>query len=1014
MKQKKLAVLLMVVIISLSFPGFVSMIPGHTAVSHSVTVAKKPFPYIYRTFPVNVSGNNSAVITQSSVNPSRLYSTEPAPMGIADYGIGSGGLPYEYNSSSFEGVINVSSLQTYNSSLTSSYYGYRYGMSFQLNTVLSFTFSGLKYVYWTQDVAFLNTSNHTLYIIDNVWNFTSANSKIHSSTITGNGQVKSTEGFYYDLGGSPAGGDSTMKYPSTLSLRINTTLSSGVPEVLFQYNAGLGWITFDSPRFTFANGASTPAFVVDGNSYTPLGNFYDSELILGGPAGGSQTNANASNLNLTLLYWNGHNYQAVQNAFNHGSDTAEGIGNVTVSEGIHGENGSPYAKVSTRSGNLGMLYSRSDIAILNVSVPLASSGTLYVNNTAYPFVGSDVNVTLLPEAYVVSVNTSMKEYNLGDISLAAGEYLSLQTENIFSSVLTESGLPSGTQWFVNISSIGRYSSSSNTITIVLPNGTYTYTLGTMNKNYYNHTIGKLTVNGLGHSINVTFEPYLYSVSFVESGLNGTQWAVYYANSVVNRSKSDQIGFMSMNGTFDFWVQIVIGYASNVTSGTVTVNGTDVTHDVVFARARDYNISFTEKGLKNNSLWYLNLTDGQSENSTSPTIVYEMPNGSYGYYDSAGIKYSTSNGQIQINGTDLNVSLNFTELGFLNISVVQSNTTLFLNGNSQGIIGTGFSSYLLPGNYTLSDSLNRYQAFTDYFIIVPGRNTSIMIDLTPMPFYGYLEGAVSPGDAIITANGNLIQVINGSFDALLPPGTYYLTASANGYRAVEFQVTILLLNVTVHNVTLVPSASVIVSGFVKPALASVVIQNLTAYVNSSGYYFLWMQRGNYTISVYSPGYYPASSSISILSNTRRNFTLMAEPEVTSRDVFQNIVALGFGLSVGNLSISDGIISATFDSTSSNGTIVITVPYAYLGSVNISELLSSRVYVGNQIYSNFFVAISSNHTVVLYLYGLHGDPEVSWLYSPNADMKNSNHILDYVAVAVLLIAILGIGAELRRRK
>jgi hypothetical protein len=1015
MTQKKLLALVIVAIISITYPGFAFAAAVHVPVSHTGTEAAKPAHYIYDASPVKSPSGNSTIMTQSAVNPSLLYSQEPAPMGIADFGLGPGGTPYQYNTSSFEGMINISNLQTYNASLTSSYYGYRYGMSFQLNTVLSFSLSGNTYDYWTQDVAFLNTSNRTMYIIDNVWNLSSSKAKIYNSTLSGTGVVNASLGFYYDIGGVPTGSKPGESYPFTLAFRLNSTLSSGTPTVEFQYNAGSGWVTFDSPEFIFAKGASAPAFVVNGNSYTPLGNFYDSELILGGPAGGSQTSANSSSVGLSLLYWNGHNYQAVQNAFNHGSDTAEGIGNVTVSEGISAESSTPLARVSTGSVNLGMLYDRSGIAILNVSVPLASSGTLYVNGTAYPFSGPDVNVTLMPGSYPVSVSTSSKQYNLGDLTLVAGGYRAISTQNIYSSNFTETGLPPGTRWYVNLSGAGSYSSSSSTISVALPNGSYSYTVATMNKDYYNHTAGILTVNGAGQSINVTFNPYLYSVLFKESGLpQSTKWAIFYDNSTVNSTIGSQIGFRSINGTYSFWVQIVLGYASNVTYGSITVNGIAVTWDVSFSKAIDYTISFTETGLGSGSLWYLNLTNGQSENSTSSTIVYEMPNGTFGYHDSAGPRYSTVRGQVDVNGSDMNVFLNFIELGMLNLAISQSGTSLYLNGNYQGKVGNTFTKYILPGSYILSDSLNGYQAFADYFVISSGKNTSISINLTRMAFYGFLEGSLAPGNATITANGLLIPAFNGSFNASLPPGTYYVTVSANGYHSLEFQVSILLLNVSWHNVSLVPYKSILLSGYVKPYQASVVAQNFTAYVNSSGYYFLWLQPGNYTVSVYAYGYFPVSDPISISSSREMNFTLQAEPAATSSDSLGGISVVGFGVKVGNLSNSGGVISATFSAASSNGSLIITAPFPSLGGVNISELIHSRVYVGNQQYSNFSVVISSNHTVILYVYDLHGDPAISWLYSPDASLHVFNPLLGYIVLAVLIAAIAGIYVALRRRK
>jgi len=89
------------------------------------------------------------------VNPFSLYSKEPAPMGIADYGIGPNGQPFKYRTSKFLGIISVNNLGTYNASLNQS----AYSIGFQLNVNLFFENGNTQYAYWVQDVAFVNTSD---------------------------------------------------------------------------------------------------------------------------------------------------------------------------------------------------------------------------------------------------------------------------------------------------------------------------------------------------------------------------------------------------------------------------------------------------------------------------------------------------------------------------------------------------------------------------------------------------------------------------------------------------------------------------------------------------------------------------------------------------------------------------------------------------------------------------------------------------------------------------------------
>ena len=43
----------------------------------------------------------AGINVNGAVNPNQYYTHEPAPMGIADFGIGPGGSPYYYNTTSF-------------------------------------------------------------------------------------------------------------------------------------------------------------------------------------------------------------------------------------------------------------------------------------------------------------------------------------------------------------------------------------------------------------------------------------------------------------------------------------------------------------------------------------------------------------------------------------------------------------------------------------------------------------------------------------------------------------------------------------------------------------------------------------------------------------------------------------------------------------------------------------------------------------------------------------------------
>ncbi|WP_171823368.1 thermopsin family protease [Thermogymnomonas acidicola] len=171
------------------------------------------------------------------------------------------------------------------------------------------------------------------------------------------------------------------------------------PEVTFYYNDGYGWVAFDTVTFTFATNVSgKPVFEVNGFQYEPTGyTFYDAELILGGPGNGTGTQDMDSNVYLSLLYYNGHNFQEIANAYNFGSNTAETLWNATDSAYYYPQNGSLFALVKNSSTGdaLGTIYTSNEVSFLNISTGFYS-GYVEVNNTGYAFSGWSANLTLAP------------------------------------------------------------------------------------------------------------------------------------------------------------------------------------------------------------------------------------------------------------------------------------------------------------------------------------------------------------------------------------------------------------------------------------------------------------------------------------------------------------------------------------------------------------------------------------------------------------------------------------------
>ncbi|MDG6908569.1 MAG: thermopsin [Nitrososphaerota archaeon] len=380
--------------------------------------------------PAHSSGSRDRPAAES-INVYRLYSSEPAPMGIADYGVGSSGA-YQYSTSSFLGVAQIHSLQTQNSTGDPT-------MSIQLNVNLQFASASQQYVYWIQDVATLDTSKNQIYFIDNIWNSSGPSASIVAAGISGNGDVancncsSNASFYYYFADNSMPGNGITYSLPMTLQFKVNSTLNSrNEPVVSFAYNDGSGWQTYDSVTF-LATASSDSGFVVNGFNYNPANIYYDAELILGGAGNAQDTSVIKSDIQLQLQYWNGHNYQGITNAYNFGSDTAETIDNALAQWYYYLGNGSSVSQISPGAGVPGKLFYRSQIGIVSIISPF-SSGTLYVVNssgtysksTGHTFVNGNVTVTLYPGNYIFYLYDSngalAAQY---DETVTAGGYISL-------------------------------------------------------------------------------------------------------------------------------------------------------------------------------------------------------------------------------------------------------------------------------------------------------------------------------------------------------------------------------------------------------------------------------------------------------------------------------------------------------------------------------------------------------------------------------------------------------------
>jgi len=312
----------------------------------------------------------------------------PEPSGIVSYGLTNQSdidVPYAIASTDVIGVASVSSINAYNSTAESVGENPS-GATLQLNSVLVVDEKGGgTQTYWCQNTPDFVTSASQLALGDNLWNY-SASGFLSNDSVTSEGgggyvstfEQNGTTEYYYAYEES----NSSYSLPLGLLLLINATAEPGTG-VLVQFGTlltggilgartGTDWfdnVTIHDPSVTGAY------FFTAGNYTTPLGTFYDTELVFGGEGGGEATNFSQLGANLGLFYGNdtSDRMNAFPSYFSFGQDTAEAADNVMVR---YLGNGSASVSVGVPNyGYLGAASGNFSLASVESTLGIASSPT---------------------------------------------------------------------------------------------------------------------------------------------------------------------------------------------------------------------------------------------------------------------------------------------------------------------------------------------------------------------------------------------------------------------------------------------------------------------------------------------------------------------------------------------------------------------------------------------------------------------------------------------------------------
>jgi len=289
--------------------------------------------------------------------------------------------------------------------------------------------------------------------------------------------------------------------------------------------------------------------------------------------------------------------------------------------------------------------------------PLGSSVTTFGSVAGSNFPNGSVTWTISP---VTGYNLSVAN----GTSVIAGAPVDVPVEFIpplYAVTFNASGLPAGPIWSVTVGSTWTNSSTPELV-VDLANGSYNYDVRAPAGYLCTTPTGSVTVNGTAVSVAVAFVE-TFSVTFSESGLApGASWNVTLG-STTNVSTGSTLTFEVVNGTYNYTISGPSGFTPVPASGSVTVSGAPQTRTVAFLPPT-FPMTFDESGLRAGTAWSVTLTAaGMSpltENSTTPSIVVDLENGSYNFSVGAvpGFTANPPTGTFSVSGTPEPVSVQF--------------------------------------------------------------------------------------------------------------------------------------------------------------------------------------------------------------------------------------------------------------------------------------------------------------------------------------------------------------------
>ena len=225
------------------------------------------------------------------------------------------------------------------------------------------------------------------------------------------------------------------------------------------------------------------------------------------------------------------------------------------------------------------------------SLPAGTSWSVDLNGYTQTSTTSSVSFSETNGLYAFSVSSA--GYSAapasGSITVYGGPYsqfvsFSSTSVKYYIFTLSETGLPSGTEWAATVGGTLQTSTTSS-VSFSETNGTYTFGISAMSGYSITPISGSVTINGANVARSVTFTQLKYSVTFTEDGLPaGTMWSVSI-DSPTSSIASGSTALSSLvltgipDGTYTY-VPTAQGYGSP--NGSLSFNDANLSETLTFS------------------------------------------------------------------------------------------------------------------------------------------------------------------------------------------------------------------------------------------------------------------------------------------------------------------------------------------------------------------------------------------------------------------------------------------------